>query len=277
MYQSICSNQDFSYSNWMNLILIVSRCGRVYVASVGFRNELKHRSESGTRGLSRRTGTVGFTLIELLAVVVVILILTGLVIRVAGYAQYRMAVSTTKAQLATIQAALEMYKADWGYYPRTNPERLSSGGDKQGSNNFLLYVSLAPVNVVGITNFAGSAVQATIIRANRTTYMRFPAAQIRTNFATQYINSLGLMIAVPNIYDAWGKPIVYYNSSQTTLSSSSSGTNIIGGQVNATSYDLFSFGPDCYTYNSYNPGASGWTGLWTNPATATDDITGGSR
>lgn len=242
---------------------------------MGFRNELKHRSESGTRGLSRRTGAVGFTLIELLAVVVVILILTGLVIRVAGYAQYRMAVSTTKAQLATIQAALEMYKADWGYYPITNPVRLSAPGDQQASNNFILYYTLSAANSYSYSNFAGYPVTYTsVARTGRKTYLRFSATQIRTNFSTQYYNSGAnvtsqLETAVLNIYDAFGRPIVYYNSPKTVLANSG---GIMSGQVNPAIYDLFSFGPDGYTYSGV-----GWTGVWTNPAAVTDDITGGGR
>ena len=220
----------------------------------------------------QRAGPAGFTLIELLAVVVIILVLTGLVIRVAGYVQYRMAVSTTKAQLATIQAALEMYKADWGYYPKTNPIRLSFAGDQQGFNNFILYASLAAVN--SYTNVGGSLV-CSVTRTNRKVYMQFPAAQIRTNFATQYWDTtldptLQQYTACPNIYDAFGSPIVYYNSPQTPLNNS--GSIMSGGQVNPATYDLFSFGPDGFTYCG-----SGWTGLWTNPASATDDIMGGSR
>ena len=237
-----------------------------------------------TPGLRRqRTGRAGFTLIELLAVIVVILILTGLVIRVAGYVRYQVAVSTTKAQLATITAALEMYKADWGYYPKTNPIRLSFAGDQQGSNNFILYVSLAAVNSMGYSNVTGNPNPITyvsIIRTNRRAYMQFPAAQIRTNFATQYYdNSLNITnqqnTALPNIYDAFGQPILYYNSPQTPFSLTT--TTMSGGQINPATYDLFSFGPDGDTYIG-SPTQTGWTSLhWTNPASANDDIMGGSR
>ena len=258
----------------MNLIFIVSRCRRVYVATVGFRNKPKHRAESGLH--RQHTGVAGFTLIELLAVVVIILILTGLVIRVAGYTQYRMAVSTTKAQLANIQAALEMYKADWGYYPRTGSVRLSTSGMQQGSNNWALLSALYPLNSVVYTNKNGYPDAVTISRAGRKTYLRFSAAQIRTNGATQYVDSNITELtnrqnnAVLNIYDAFGRPIVYYNSPQTPYANT--GSSMSGGQVNPTTYDLFSFGPDGFTYCAPN-----WSGLWTNPAAATDDITGGSR
>ena len=226
----------------------------------------------------QRAGPAGFTLIELLAVVVIILVLTGLVIRGAGYVRYQVAVSTTKAQLATITAALEMYKADWGYYPKSNTNRLSSSGIEQGFNNFILYASLAAVN--SYTNVGGSLV-CSVTRTNRKVYMQFPAAQIRTNLATQYYdtnnNTLDVTkqqnTACPNIYDAFGKPIVYYNSPQTALNNN--GGIMSGGQVNPATYDLFSFGPDGYTYAGTV--GQGWSNSWNNATSAIDDIMGGSR
>ena len=246
----------------------------MYISTVVSNNQPKCRVTPGLR--RQRAGPVGFTLIELLAVVVIILVLTGLVIRVAGYVRYQVAVSTTKAQLATITAALEMYKADWGYYPKTGSVRLSTSGLEQGSNNWALLSALYPLNSVVYTqSVAGYAMASVISRANRKTYLQFPAAQIRTNFATQYNDPQFVLTnqqnnAVLNIYDAFGRPIVYYNSPQTPYGDT--GSSMSGGQVNPTTYDLFSFGPDGFTYCG-----SGWTGLWTNPASATDDIMGGSR
>ena len=173
-----------------------------------------------------------------------------------------------------------MYKADWGYYPKTNPIRLASAGDQQGFNNFILYASLAAVN--SYTNVGGSLV-CSVTRTNRKAYMQFPAAQIRTNLATQYYdtnnNTLDVTkqqnTACPNIYDAFGKPIMYYNSPQTAFSLTTSA--MYGGQVNPATYDLFSFGPDGDTYIG-SKSQTGWTiNHWTNPASATDDIMGGSR
>jgi len=247
----------------------------VYISTVVSNNQPKCRVTPGLR--RQRAGLVGFTLIELLAVVVIILVLTGLVIRVAGYVRYQVAVSTTKAQLATITAALEMYKADWGYYPKSNTNRLSSSGIEQGFNNFILYASLAAVN--SYTNIGGS-LQPSVIRTSRKVYMQFPAAQIRTNFATQYYDTtldgtLQRNTALPNIYDAFGQPILYYNSPQTAFSLTT--TTMSGGQVNPATYDLFSFGPDGDTYIGSKT-QTGWTiNHWTNPAAASDDIMGGSR
>lgn len=206
--------------------------------------------------------TQSFTLIELLAVVTVLLVLAGLMVGVAGYAQKKMGTSSTRAQIVAIGAALEMYKADWGFYPATTPARVSASGMWEATNNWILYNALAPAT------------------PGRKTYFRFPAAQIRTN----------TFIQLPNVYDAWAKPIVYYNSPTTAFgfgcqTGSTNNTGfMLGGQVNLTSYDLFSFGPDGYTY-IFTPtwavvgGAVAWTSnaKWITTNSANDDITNWSR
>ena len=67
------------------------------------------------RRQARRNG--GFTLVELLTVGVIIIILVGIVIAGASYAQRRAANMRTRAEIETISAALEAYKIDTGAYP----------------------------------------------------------------------------------------------------------------------------------------------------------------
>jgi len=201
----------------------------------------------------------GFTLIELMAVVAVIVLLVAITLGISSYAQKQAAIAMTKSQIASIEAALESYKSDWGYYPATSPERVSNRSNKESTNNVLLYNALSPTN------------------AGRKVYMKFSTAQIRTNSAT----------ALPNIYDPWGTPLNYYCSPLTAfgvsnnLPSPITGTNTgysVGGQVNISSFDLFSYGPDRVTYV---PGAlhangnfSGWyLSAWTTKSAADDDIT----
>ena len=227
-------------------------------------------------GRRPQSGIVGFTLVELLAVVVVILTLASIMVSITSYVQKSVAISTTKAQLATIQAAVEMYKADWGFYPPTGPGRVSNSGIKESSNNAALYFALAPANSSGNTNCASTNCIYTIVRQGRKTYLRFPAAQIQTNSTT----------ALPNICDPWGTPINYYCSPSTPYNVLNNypdpvtGTNTgysAGGQVNGLTYDLFSHGPDRLTYV---PGAvyangnfSGWyKAKWTARSSANDDI-----
>jgi len=216
------------------------------------------RAAPGPRaGRRPHPGQAGFTLIELLAVVVVILILAGLSIRIAGYVQTKVGTSTTRAQIAAISAALESYKADWGYYPPTAPGRISASGMCEATNNWILFNALCPTT------------------AGRKTYLRFPAAQIRTN----------TFIQLPNVYDGWGHPFNYYNSPKTTYQLLTSSTNYygctVGGQVNLTTFDLFSYGPDGYTYvmpNAVLP--AGWAvpgAQWNKTNAVNDDITNWGR
>ena len=202
-----------------------------------------------------------FTLVELLAVIMVIVLLAGIMLGVAGYVQTTIAISSAKTQLAAMQAGLETYKSDWGAYPATGPGRISNRGDIEGSNNFILYNALCPTN----TAAKGHKI-----------YMRFPPAQIRTNPPT----------GLPTICDPWGTPYNYYCSPGSAYNVSNNlpdpvtGTNTaftVGGQVNVRTYDLFSYGPDKMTYVSgavwtrgFN---SGWRQAdWTNPITAKDDL-----
>lgn len=198
-----------------------------------------------------RTNCVAFTLIELLAVVVTILLLAAITAGVAGYIQRKNAIAATRAQITAIETALETYKSDNGYYPATFAERLSSGGNKESSNNCILLNALCPTNPV----------------AGAKTYLRFSVGQIRTNTWTQ----------LPNIFDAWGKPLVYYNAPTNTPGFGTGGSPntgfLRGGQVNITSYDLFSFGPDGSTFIRTNLLPVNWSGaLWISTNSADDDI-----
>ena len=66
----------------------------------------------------------GFTLLELLAVFVIIAVLAGAVLGITKYAATNAAVSRTKAEIATMEAALESYKNDNGTYPTTLTNRV---------------------------------------------------------------------------------------------------------------------------------------------------------
>ena len=66
--------------------------------------------------LSRRH-TAGFTLVEIMAVVLIILILAGLILSMAGNATREADIANTEALLTRIGGALETYKAESGAYP----------------------------------------------------------------------------------------------------------------------------------------------------------------
>jgi prepilin-type N-terminal cleavage/methylation domain-containing protein len=72
------------------------------------------------RTCSNSGSRAGFTLIELLAVMAIIVILAGLILNIAGGAQYKAAMSRANAEIQQMSTAMESYKADNGTYPRDN-------------------------------------------------------------------------------------------------------------------------------------------------------------
>lgn len=68
----------------------------------------------------RRPERRAFTLIELLTVLVIIGILAGLTVSVAGIASRRSKVTRTQAELARLDLAIRDYKARFGFYPPDN-------------------------------------------------------------------------------------------------------------------------------------------------------------
>lgn len=201
----------------------------------------------------------GFTLVELMTVVVVILTLSAICLSVAGFVQKKMALSTTRAQIAQIELALDTYKADYGYYPKSCTGRISKYGMAEGANGQLLYNAL-------------------FLQGKK--YLRgFPENQIRCRTSGS-TNS----VVQTNLCDVWGSPFNYYCSPATVatnipaeICACASGISY-GGQVNRATYDLFSYGPDQTTYVR---GAWYWAPInnppwlitFTNAVSAVDDIT----
>ena len=65
----------------------------------------------------RRRDVKAFTLIELIAVMAIILILAGLILGIAGNAQYKSSLERAKSEIKGMEAAIEAYKIDTGSYP----------------------------------------------------------------------------------------------------------------------------------------------------------------
>ena len=159
--------------------------------------------------------------------------------------------------------ALEMYKADWGYYPETCPCRISYNGFCELTNNWILWRTLSG---------AGGSKK----------YINFSASQLRVNLfggSNLLTGANSTVGGLTNICDGWGTPYNYFNSPTTSYAVSNSANlgYTLGGQVNTAAYDLFSYGPDHVTYVP-NAVASAWkAGLasyspWTNQVSAADDI-----
>lgn len=74
-------------------------------------------AKQGPRNCVTHTARLAFTLIELLVVVAVITILAGITIGTLGGVNDKTARDRAKAEVATISAALEAYRAQFGSYP----------------------------------------------------------------------------------------------------------------------------------------------------------------
>jgi len=68
-----------------------------------------------------------FTLIELLTVVAIIVILAGLVLMSAGWAQRKAATSRAEAEIKAMSTGCESYKTDQGIYPMPLTQIIGSG------------------------------------------------------------------------------------------------------------------------------------------------------
>ncbi len=65
----------------------------------------------------RRTASAGFTLIELMMVILVILLLSGMLLKISAIIRDRSERAKTTADLENIQHALNEYYAEYGRYP----------------------------------------------------------------------------------------------------------------------------------------------------------------
>lgn len=165
-------------------------------------------------------GQRGFTLVEILAVLLIVLALGALILFTSGYVQGRAVRHRTQAELTALATALESYRGDFGHYPMTGTRRLSANNSVESDNNARLLRALMGQGRV---------------------YFNPPTRMIQVHSST----------GLTNLFDDWEMPFVYYNSPGTTYSiinNSNNGGYTTGGQVNQTSYDLFSYGPDQLTY-----------------------------
>jgi prepilin-type N-terminal cleavage/methylation domain-containing protein len=72
---------------------------------------------SGTSQVANLRHIRAFTIVEMLVVMSIILVLVGLILATSGYVRNKGARSRAEAEIATMSAALENYKADNGIYP----------------------------------------------------------------------------------------------------------------------------------------------------------------
>jgi prepilin-type N-terminal cleavage/methylation domain-containing protein len=98
---------------------------------------MKERKEQGTgdRSQGARRGGDAFTLMELMATVAIIAVLAGLTLGTLGYVNKKGAESRARSEIATLSAAIDNYKLDFGSYPAANTTQLYKELTGQGTNN----------------------------------------------------------------------------------------------------------------------------------------------
>jgi prepilin-type N-terminal cleavage/methylation domain-containing protein len=237
------------------------------------------------------SGCQGFTLIELMAVLTILVILAGVVLGFTTYAHQKSLTYRARAEIAALETALEQYRADFGYYPPTPAVRISRQGSAELSNSFILAKAL-----LGATGVVNNVVQF----SGAHQYLKLPPQTLKGFSAVYWDGSTFTnVLTLPAIIDPFGKPYNYYcnpaapyfvnNSTHITGSQTmfpGADGSVSGGQVNGSSYDLWSYGPDLATaYPTTNPstnlqawtlyqlyGAAGWEG-WQKANPGGDDIT----
>ena len=155
-----------------------------------------------------------FTLIELLAVITIIILLAGIIIGTATYANRKSLESKTKSQLHQISMALELYNRDWGYYPGSPMDEaryytISHTCDiATSNNNASLYRALTNRDSTGAVylEMKSDMVQSVVIV---------------TGVLTTYVGNA--------MIDPYGNLWGYYNGRSTN-------------QFNPRTFDLWSFG-----------------------------------
>ena len=70
----------------------------------------------------RKSPSAAFTLIEMMTVIAVIVILTGMVLSIAGYATRKGALARAEGEIQMLISACESYKSENGNYPRDVPD-----------------------------------------------------------------------------------------------------------------------------------------------------------
>ena len=176
----------------------------------------------------------GFTMIELLAVIVVIVMLVTVVVKVGGYVKQKSNIVRAKGEIAAMSVALERFKSDNGRYPTSSTVRalvdFSGAGTMSPviTNGILLYTQLTSPQQYG--SFKPSQL---MVSTN--------------NLDVVFSGSTQSFRAFTCIIDPWGHPYNYYRTYPVQTD-----------QVNQTTFDLWSSGPNGHNENGTGDDISNW-------------------
>jgi general secretion pathway protein G len=99
------------------------------------------RSLNSQFAIRNSRSATAFTLVEIMVVLFIIMVLSGLIVGAAKYAQTKAARSRAEAEVAAMETALENFKVDNGYYPRSgNPRPITTSIN---TNSYVVFTALA--------------------------------------------------------------------------------------------------------------------------------------
>ena len=133
-----------------------------------------------------------FTLIELLVVISVIGVLAAFTLTVVGGVQKKKYINNATAEMGVIQAALERYKAAYGFYPPSNP------------NLFLTPVGPGNVNLISPLYFELQGVTAGVLNG----YTNYTTLDGLSSINAQYINTVFGVSGIVNCSKGAGEDAV---------------------------------------------------------------------
>jgi prepilin-type N-terminal cleavage/methylation domain-containing protein len=159
----------------------------------------------------------GFTLIELIVVIMIIALLMGLVLGVAGPVRQAAARSQAQAEIAALETALSRFEIDNGFYPKAVSIGVS-GDFYQGDPNTADYQRASRALFLAVTGRSWLA--STDVNTMGTSYMAVKESQVPPNqrgtsgSSNQIANNFSSYASAINegsyLLDPWGWPYGYY-------------------------------------------------------------------
>lgn len=194
----------------------------------------------------------GFTLIELLTVMAIIVILAGLILGTAGYANRRAASSRTQAEIKAIEGAINNYQVDNGSVPRekSTTDKLDARQEAAGSGSAGSSYQTATLYLFrALSGYYDMSAASPTIAANQKMYFPWKSSQVYPSTA---IGANGSIIPgnVRYVIDPFGQSYGYSTigaAQAEAAASSTSSTPQVQTQGYNPIFDLWSTG-------GYGPG-----------------------
>jgi len=190
------------------------------------------------RKMQRAKWLPGFTLIELLTVMAIIVVLAGLVLMGAGWAQKKAGSSRAEAEIKAMSIACESYKTDQGIYPLPKTQLIGSGSSNVTPTTYAtastapraLYQALSGDGNDALYSTGSSSVASSgTVLPGQTQYMEFKPKMLAGLDSTQKPTALVY------VQDPFGYAYGYYTPNLTGTTATS-GTEVV---YNPT-FDLWS-------------------------------------